>query len=293
MTVCISAICEHGMIMGASDRMLTAGDIQFETVPTSSGKDFPFKVTPINNSNSVVVMMAGDTCLQTEIVMGMLQFINASEKQSGKNCGVKDSVNLYVDFYNQIKARLAASAVLAPLHLDQNTFIARQKEFSDGFSEMVARALIDFQMPVVETIVAGIDDSGSHLYAIYNNRPICCDSVGFAAIGSGSKHAESQFMLRGYSRIVPQEEALWLTYMAKRKSEIAPGVGKITDLFCINTKSRKYQTLNDLLTKVQLDKIYDSFVGKELSAFQEAQKELKPSLEKLAQESKNASKKQP
>jgi hypothetical protein len=270
------------MIIGASDRMLTAGDIEFESAPTSTGKEFVNKVTAINNSDSIVVMLAGDFCLQTEIVMGMMQFINASEKQSGKKWGVKDAVNLYIDFYNQVKSRLGASAILSPLQLNQNTFIARQKEMSDGFSEIIARDLIDFPMPGVKTIIAGIDDSGSHLYKLHNNQPTCCDSVGFAAIGSGAKHAESQFMLRGYSRIVPQEEALWLTYMAKRKSEVAPGVGEITDLFCIDTKNKKYRTLNDRLPKSQLDKIYASFEEKELCAFRDAQKELKQSLEKLA-----------
>jgi len=291
LTVCIAAICEHNMIIGASDRMLTAGDIEFEPVPTSAGKEFPLKITPLNDSRSIVIMMAGASDIQAQIALKIIRFIDATEKQSPQKIwSVEDTVNLYIDFYNQEKSRRAASAILAPFNLEPNTFIARQKEMLDGFSEMIARELMNFQMPPVETIITGADASGSHLYTLFDNRPSCCDSVGFAAIGIGARHAESQFMLNGYSRFVPQEEALWMIYMAKRKSEIAPGVGKITDLFCVtpNTpaKTPKFRFLNDIIEKAQFEKIYDAFEKKQLSAFQEARAEIKPIMEKIVQEFK-------
>ena len=151
----------------------------------------------------------------------------------------------------------------------------------ESFAERIGEAIINYQMTPVETIIVGADDSGSHIYKLFGNAPICCDLIGFAAIGSGSTHAESQFMLNGYSRVVPQEEALWLTYMAKRKAEVAPGVGKITDLFCISQQDRAFKSLNELTEKLNFGAIYDEFTNKQNRAYQEAQGKVKPLLETM------------
>ena len=93
----------------------------------------------------------------------------------------------------------------------------------------------------IETIIAGIDSAtGSvvpHVISIYKSQSgdgvVNCDSVGFAAVGIGARHAESQFMLAGHSRYSPMPETLLLTYLAKKRSEVAPGVGEGTDMFTI------------------------------------------------------------
>jgi hypothetical protein len=56
-TVCIAARSEN-TIVGASDRMLTAGDIQFE--PSAGTKIFGL-------SQSLFMMTAGDSAVQAEI----------------------------------------------------------------------------------------------------------------------------------------------------------------------------------------------------------------------------------
>lgn len=58
MTVCIAAIFEERAVVGASDRLLTAGDVQFE--PDMS------KVKKL--TNSILAMTAGDAWLQAEII---------------------------------------------------------------------------------------------------------------------------------------------------------------------------------------------------------------------------------
>jgi hypothetical protein len=57
-TVCVAAICDGDTIFGAADRMLTAGDIQFEPPDV--------KITPL--TTSIVVMTAGDSALHAEIL---------------------------------------------------------------------------------------------------------------------------------------------------------------------------------------------------------------------------------
>ena len=129
LTTCISAICEHGLIVGASDRMVTAnrGEIEFELKTTSQGDNFPLKVTPLNSSKSIALMMAGDTSIQTEIALETMLAIEKSEK-AGKKWSVKEAVDLYIDSYNHLKSRLAESAVLAPLGLKRQDFISIQNQ---------------------------------------------------------------------------------------------------------------------------------------------------------------------
>src|SRR5438876_5078171 len=68
MTVCVAAMCEQHQIIGASDRMLTAGDIQFE--PQQQ------KIIPV--TNSIVLMIAGDSALQSEIIQRVQSDIRVS-----------------------------------------------------------------------------------------------------------------------------------------------------------------------------------------------------------------------
>ena len=58
MTVCIAAICNNSVIFGASDRMLTAGDIQFEP---QLQKNYLL-------TSKIVIQVAGDASVQAEVV---------------------------------------------------------------------------------------------------------------------------------------------------------------------------------------------------------------------------------
>ena len=59
------------------------------------------------------------------------------------------------------------------------------------------------------------------------------NDVGFAAIGIGAWHARSKLMQSGYTGTFGYAAALALMYSAKRTAELAPGVGKTTDIALI------------------------------------------------------------
>ena len=67
MTVCIAAIAGKTVI-GASDRLVTAGDVQFE----------PSRPKIRALTNSVVVMTAGDAWLQAEVLDGVTADVQAA-----------------------------------------------------------------------------------------------------------------------------------------------------------------------------------------------------------------------
>jgi hypothetical protein len=92
------------------------------------------------------------------------------------------------------------------------------------------RDLINFEIPYTSVIFAGVEPLGAHIY-IDDGNVRCNDVIGFAAVGIGARHAESQFMLARHAYNSPLVDTALLTYIAKKRSEIAPGGGEATDMF--------------------------------------------------------------
>jgi hypothetical protein len=224
MTVCIAARAGN-IVVGVSDRMLTSGDIQFE--PSAGTKTYFL-------TNSMFVMTAGDAALQAEIILMVLQEITDRIAKDPNNWWkVSEAADLYVKYYNVIRNKRAENAVLSPLNLNGQSFLANQGTMSSNLVERLARELINFELPNASAIFAGLDPAGCHLYTVHNNEANCVDNVGFAAIGIGDRHASSQLMFARHAWNAPFPETLMLTYYAKKKAEVAPGVGVGTDMVMV------------------------------------------------------------
>src|SRR5262249_7681344 len=84
-------------------------------------------------------------------------------------------------------------------------------------------------------IIIGADRTGPHLFHIDKWGNIRCDDLqAFSAIGIGEWHATSHLMLAKYSKNTTFQNALLQIYLAKRKAEVAPGIGRTTDIFFIS-----------------------------------------------------------
>jgi hypothetical protein len=227
-TVCIAALCEGNIIVLAADRMITAADIEFE--PLVEPPRIPVgKIVPL--TTSIVAMTAGDVPFQSEAIVQVHRTVFRRVSEEPTNWwNVKDVVDLYVDFYNRDRQRRIRETILSPFELDQNTFISRQREMSEFFVRSISNQIAGFEMPDVATIVAGVDDSGAHVYRLYGGEAESCDSIGFASVGIGARHANSQFMLARHHRQRSFAETLLLTFVAKKRSEVAPGVGQQTEM---------------------------------------------------------------
>jgi 20S proteasome alpha/beta subunit len=87
----------------------------------------------------------------------------------------------------------------------------------------------------VSMLVAGVDHSGAHLYHVIN--PGVChtmEKLGYGTIGSGYNHALIWLSLARQTRQSDLHTTLVEVYSAKRVSEVAPGVGKETDIAIID-----------------------------------------------------------
>jgi hypothetical protein len=272
-TVCIAAICQGSIIFGASDRMLTSGDGEIEFEPAFP-KSFPL-------STSVVAMTAGDSALQAEILQEILPIVRAQIKANPEAwLKVKDMAELYSDIYVKIKNKRAENAILGPLGLTRKTFFEGQKTMSDDFVNRITKELVNFYMADFDTILTGIDMDGPHIYVVGNNSLNCFDTVGFAAIGSGARHAQSQFMLARHGRLDKQEETILLTYSSKKYSEVAPGVGKATDMFGMGPELGSFFHIEQEMLS-ELEKMHKRRVRREQVALKKSVKEVHEYTKKL------------
>ena len=247
MTVCIAAICAGGYIIGAADRMLTAGDIQFQ----------PETAKIIVITSSIAIMIAGDASLQAEILQKVIADVNSRIVAEPDNWWeVADVAELYYKYYNQARFKQAEGAILAPLGLTADTFFDKQKVMDSELVRQIATELINHEIPDVEAICCGVGPSDTHVYIVGKEGISCQDLVGFASIGIGKGHANSQFMFARHNRFSPATETLLLVYSAKKRAEVAPGVGEATDMIVLGPLLGQMNVVDES-TLENLDVIYN------------------------------------
>jgi hypothetical protein len=228
--------------------MLTAGDVEFEPAQSKT-----WELT-----SSIVVMMAGDASLQTEILQMVDREVKSRVQAEPENWwAVKDVAELYSRHYGEVRVKRSGRMLLSPLGLDHGTFITRQREMSEALVRQLATEMINFTLPDVETIFTGIDSEGAHIYVAHGANVECMDNIGFAAIGIGRWHANSQFMFAQHNKSNPFPETLLLTYAAKKRAEVSPGIGEGTDMFTIGPQLGSYIKIFPHIVE-SLEKMYKS-----------------------------------
>jgi hypothetical protein len=262
-TVCI-AVRAGDNLVGFADRMLTSGDIQFEPAATN-------KLVAV--TNSIVIMQAGDAAFNAEILRDVgKDVLDRIYKDPDNWWLVKDVVDVYVNYRNVAKRKRAEADLLSPLGLTFETWRDELHKFHEPEAEQLTRDLINYEIPHTAVIVTGVDPHGPHIYVVDDGRVSCNDGIGFAAIGIGARHAESQIMLNKHSWNSPLVDSALLGYIAKKRSEVAPGVGEGTDVFTIGPVVGSLVILPQELI-AEYDKIYKALKEKKDEAREEARKQ--------------------
>jgi hypothetical protein len=262
--------------------MLTGGDVEFE--PNTA------KIIPL--TNSIVAMTAGDSSSQSEIILELQKTLSERLKAEPQNwLVVRDIAYLYAHIRTEIRKKRAEQNILSPLGLDHNSFIARQCEMSQDFIVKISKELLNFPIPDTSTIFAGVDPFGAHIYTVENGAVNCHDSAAFAAIGSGYWHANSQFMLAKHNYESPPPDTVLLTYLAKRRAEVAPGVGNETDMFVIGPNLGSYVRLSEADLN-RLESIYRNMILEESQCLERGRKEIQKYVEELQRINAASAKKQ-
>jgi hypothetical protein len=244
--------------------MLTSGDIEFE--PSAGPK-------VLQLSSSIAVMQSGDQAFNTEILTGVLRVVTERIAQNPEDWWlVEDVAKLYVQYRNEAKKLRAEATILAPLNLTMDNYLNEIHKLHSQNAETLMRDLIIAEVPYTSVIITGIDRYGAHIYVVDDGHISCNDVVGFAAIGSGAHHAESQLMLARHSWNSPFVDTALLAYIAKKRSEVAPGVGQATDMFSGGPALGTLRSLSDE-AMAHFEKIYQKLREKEDRCRDEARQE--------------------
>ena len=257
MTICIGVLCDNRKkAVVAADRMVTAGDVEFE-------QDL-LKIERITDACSV--LSAGSALRQVDLLRRTRAALS-SRRDTTVNDVVAEVKNQFVSARKQ----RAEEVYLKPLGMSLEYFMETQGRLPEGLALRLTRN-IETQHLGLELLVAGVDSAGAHLYYVSDpGTADCFDAIGFCAIGSGERHAELAFMRRGHSPRVRLDSAVFMAYQAKRDSEVAPGVGgRFTDIAVIDESGTRFidpqslQAMADVYSELSAgrDKILETVESK-------------------------------
>jgi hypothetical protein len=139
----------------------------------------------------------------------------------------------YAGEFANLRRERAEKKYLTPLGLSTSTFLNNQTNLAPALAQKLMEQLSSEDLDSA-AIVTGVDQLGAHIFVVDDpGEAVCYDLDGWAAIGSGWRHADLQFISDKYNTNCPFDEAFLLVYLAKKKADITPGVGTSTDLFWI------------------------------------------------------------
>lgn len=245
MTVCIGAICEGGgAAVLAADKMVTFGaPMNLQTEPQALRK-----ITQLTDGS--VLSFSGsmadgeDLIARAGIVAGQDPIVKIAEAIKGA--------------YTDLKKARVEEMILQPL-LGAN-YVQFQTLVGQSSSSQILQQVVAMIMQhnlQLEVLIAGVDDSGGHLFVVTHPGVLLkVDTTGFAAIGTGGLHAAVRLSLGEHTKVTSLVDTLYNVYEAKKASEVAPGVGKLTDLAVIKRGRVRFadQPLFDVLEKAHKER---------------------------------------
>jgi hypothetical protein len=226
MTICIAALYDSGKgCILCSDQMVTARipmGYEFES-------DDVDKMISICKSSPIHALTAGDVLAANE--MTELAKKNAETQGISSTSGMAE---LLREAYQTVRRSAIVHNELEPRGLDLNTFHTMQQRLLPHVVQIIDRAFTEFNAGVY-FILAGKDDHQCGIYSISNPGQLSCHNpIGYAAIGSGAPHAIYSLIGSNYKKSMNKETVEKIIKEAKKRSEVAPGVGTSTKLISVS-----------------------------------------------------------
>lgn len=243
MTVCIGAICENGeAAVVAADKMVTFGAPMNLTTQPQSLK----KISQLTKNS---VLLFSGTIADGEALVGRLGFAREDEQPLAKVA--EETKNAFA----ALKKSSAEDNILQPLlgaNYQQFQTLVAQSSSSQILQQVVAMLMQhNLQMDV---LVAGVDESGAHLFVVTHPGVLLkVDTTGYAAVGNGGLHAMIRMSLGRHEKVASLPDTIYNVYEAKKESQVAPGVGDLTDLAVVRRKGVRFadDKLLEALDKVR------------------------------------------
>lgn len=225
MTVCIAALCrtnDQPCAVVATDRMVTQpGFMEFEHTGSKM----------IELTRRAAVMVAGST------LDGMRLVTDAAATDL-----FEDIADIAAELgCRYAVARTGRTAQILGTHgLTFESFHQMHGSLNPQAVMTLEGALEAFDLGV-ELLLAGVDGSGAHIHT--NGNPgggnQRHDPIGWAAIGIGAPHVVTSMAALGHSASEEYKQTLFKVYASKRAAEVAPGVGRETEMALISAEGIK------------------------------------------------------
>lgn len=264
MTICIAAICDSGKaVAAAADRMLTA------PFPMSLEVEHEEKKI-VGVASNCLLLAAGNALIGAEI---MRRFSSRRPTEAS----ITALADALLQSYQAVRLQKVEEHFLKPRNLSLGLFTEKGGQIIPiQLYAQLDQQLQSFNLGA-EYIICGVDNEGGHIGRLRNPGTVdWLDVVGFDAVGTGGIHAGLMLLsetLGPHSRNKGLLETLYAVYAAKRKAEVAPGVGRdYTDLAVVSEKETRYvdeQTLGALKTAYEgmprqnpdLSKVKEAYYG--------------------------------
>ncbi|MDD4859767.1 MAG: hypothetical protein PHR56_06140 [Dehalococcoidales bacterium] len=218
MTVCIAALYGNGAgCVLVSDQMITAHfpmGYEFEN-------DEVEKIVKIQDTGLIHALISGNVLFANEVIQ------KAKEQLTAKGVNVVDVVaDIVRDSYRDVRLMHASRNELESRGLNLQTYYQRQQSLFQPLVQILDNALRTYDLGV-QFLVAGKGEKSCHVFSVTNpGDSICHDTLGYAVIGSGAPHAMYHLIESGYKKSMNKDDVLKVIKAAKKRSEVAPGVGK-------------------------------------------------------------------
>ena len=221
MTQLVAALCEGGTkAIALSDRMLSTADmtLTFE-------RDNP-KIEVVTSKS--LVLTAG-TIDEPDLIQ------DVKNKAKGKE-QIRDIAELFKKAYQELRSAHIVDEILYPLAGIESykEYHEKQKSMHDSMVFNLNERIREYNVGLALLLV-GIDDQKGHIINISNPgiwRNL--DNLGFLCLGMGERHADNVFAWYQYTLSVPLNDAVYISFEAKKKAEAAGGVGQATDMMIID-----------------------------------------------------------
>lgn len=269
MTICLALVCEHGKsVVAVADRMVGDVSLSLETEQDTRKIDLL--------GGSFVAMTAGDALRHTNLIRDAI-----GEISNGNDLDVRKAAAIVERQFIKHRQDLAEKSVLNEVGFSYQDFLEQQHNLLPDFVLSLWASYREVELGI-DLLVAGIDQSGAHLYRVAApGLASCYDSIGYAVIGTGQPLAESFLMEADYSPEISLNRAIWMAYVAKKRSERAPGVGsRYTDIMVIEPERRPgFLTDETLGYLASVYRQYQRRIATESPSVERAINDMQPAIE--------------
>ena len=225
MTICIAALYANGKgCVLASDQMTTAHfpiGYEFENEEVK-------KIVKVRETTVAYLLIAGDVLFANEVLEAVRKDVHAK--------GITATPIIAESFrqhYQNVRKQHIIRTELEPRGLTLDSFYQAHQRLAPLLVQFIDNALRTGN-PRTELIVAGFGESCCSIFSIINPGDLFChDAIGFMAVGSGAPHAVYSLIESGYKKSMDSQTVYKLIEKAKHRSEVAPGVGKGTEILSV------------------------------------------------------------